>query len=135
VLSDPRLRKIAGEFLRFAIIGAAATVVHYSILVALVELAHAPVIASTSIGFAVGSAFSYTLNRRLTFGHQPQFGSGLVRYLATGGLGLCLNGLLVAGLMRAGLPYLLAQMAATGVVLIWNFVFAKLFVFQSPKAD
>jgi putative flippase GtrA len=37
--------------------------------------------------------------------------------------------------MRAGLPYLLAQMAATGVVLIWNFVFAKLFVFQSPRAD
>jgi hypothetical protein len=41
--------------LRFAAVGVVATIVHYSILVSLVELAHGPLIPSTSIGFVFGA--------------------------------------------------------------------------------
>jgi len=122
-----------GEFLRFAAVGGLATCIHYAILIALVQLAHAPLALSTSVGFTCGSVFSYTLNRRLTFAHQPHFGRGFAKYIAMGLVGLVLNGVLVVGLASKGAPYLLAQAFATGVVLVWNFVGARFFVFRPPS--
>lgn len=129
LLSDPKARAVFGEFLRFAAVGIVATLVHYSILISLVELAHAPLVPSTSVGFMFGAVLSYTLNRRITFSHQPDFGRGLLKFVAVGAVGLGLNALIVAGLARAGLQYILAQMVATGVVLIWNFGIARLVIF------
>jgi putative flippase GtrA len=71
MLSDPRVRAVFGEFLRFAAVGVVATIVHYSILISLVELAHAPLIPSTSVGFVFGAVVSYALNRRITFAISP----------------------------------------------------------------
>ncbi|WP_374569628.1 GtrA family protein [Phenylobacterium sp.] len=130
---NPRLRRLAHEFLRFASVGVVATVVHYSILISLVELAHAPLVAATSAGFAVAAAVSYTLNRRYTFSHQPHFGAGLFKFIAVGLVGLGLNALIVGGLARAGLPYLLAQVIATGTVLMWNFTAARYVVFRAKS--
>jgi putative flippase GtrA len=130
MLSDPRVRAVFGEFLRFAAVGVVATIVHYSILISLVELAHAPLIPSTSVGFVFGAVVSYALNRRITFSHQPDFGRGLLEFVAVGAVGLGLNALIVAGLARAGLQYILAQMVATGVVLMWNFIIARLVIFR-----
>jgi putative flippase GtrA len=118
------------EFLRFALVGSLATCVHYAILISLMERAHSPLVLSTSIGFVFGSLLSYTLNRRITFNHQPHFGRGLAKYVAVGTVGLGLNALIVAGLAYAGAPYMLAQVAASGVVLVWNFGAARIMVFR-----
>ena len=133
MLSEPGLRTLRGEFLRFAAVGAVATCIHYAILVTLVQIAHAPLALSTSLGFICGSAFSYTLNRRITFAHQPGFGWGFAKYFAMGAVGLVLNGVLVVGLASRGLPYLGAQVLATGAVLAWNFIGARFFVFRPPS--
>jgi putative flippase GtrA len=135
VWSDPRVQAVVYEFLRFAAVGVVATIVHYSILVSLVELAHGPLIPSTSIGFVFGAMVSYGLNRRITFRHRPHFGRGLLKFIAVGAVGLCLNALIVAGLARARLPYILAQMAATGVVLVWNFAVARVLIFRPQTSD
>jgi putative flippase GtrA len=129
LLSDPRVLTVFGEFLRFAAVGMVATIVHYSILIVLVELAHEQLVPSTSVGFVFGAVVSYTLNRRITFSHQPHFGRGLLKFVAVGAVGLGINALIVAGLARAGLLYIVAQMAATGVVLMWNFAVSRLVIF------
>jgi putative flippase GtrA len=129
-LSDPRIRAVLYEFLRFATVGALATIIHYSILISLVELAHGPLIPSTSTGFVCGAIVSYRLNRQITFRHQPHFGRGLLKFIAVGAAGLGLNAVIVIGLARAGLSYIPAQMAATGVVLVWNFAVARLIIFR-----
>src|SRR6266436_6301410 len=112
VFRDTTVSAVLSEFLRFATVGALATVVHYSMLIALVELAHGPLIASTSAGFVLGAVVSYSLNRRITFRHQPDFGRGLVKFVSVGAVGLGLNALIVAGLAHAGIQYILAQMTA-----------------------
>ncbi|WP_374575354.1 GtrA family protein [Phenylobacterium sp.] len=132
--ANPRLRRLAGEFSRFLAVGLAATCVHYSVLIGLKELAHAALVPATSAGFVCGAVTSYTLNRRITFAHQPHFAKGLVKFVAVGLVGLSLNALIVGGLAHAGLPYLIAQMIATGTVLFWNFTVARLVVFRAPKA-
>lgn len=120
----------AQQFLRFAMVGAVATAVHYAILISLVELAQVELLPATSIGFVAGAVVSYTLNRRYTFASQQHFGRGLAMFLAVGFVGLGLNGLIVSLLAGAGLLYILAQMIATGLVLIWNFGAARLVVFR-----
>ena len=120
----------AQQFLRFAMVGAVATAVHYAILIALHEFAHVDLLPATSIGFVVGAVVSYTLNRRYTFESQQHFGRGLAMFIAVGCVGLFLNGLIVSLLTQAGLIYILAQMIATGLVLIWNFGAARLVVFR-----
>jgi putative flippase GtrA len=134
MLSDSRLRIVLGEFLRFASVGVVATIAHYSILIALVELAYFPLIPSTSVGFVFGAWVSYVLNRRITFHHQPRFALGLMKFISVGAVGLGLNALIVAGLADAGLRYILAQIAATGIVLIWNFAIARFVIFRPQSA-
>jgi putative flippase GtrA len=118
------------QFLRFACVGLAATVVHFAILITLVEIWHFGPVFATTIGFAVGALISYALNRRYTFGPTGQFGLGLAKYYGALSVGLLLNGIIVGVLSGAGLPYLVAQGIATGTVLIWNFLTARLLVFR-----
>lgn len=110
------------RFLRFAGIGAVATLIQYLILVAGVQLAHAaPVVAST-IGFLVAALANYALNRRYTFASRKPHVEAVTKFFTVAAVGLALNGmLLVAGTQLLGLNYLLAQVLATAVVLVWNY--------------
>ncbi len=121
---------LARQFLRFAAVGAVATAAHYAVLVALKELAHVPVLWATSLGYLVGAVVGYTLNRRFTFEANHRFTHGLAKYVGVGIVGLALNGAITMGLIHVGLHYLLSQMVATGIVLIWNFAAARLVVFR-----
>lgn len=122
---------VVRQFLRFAVVGAMATAVHYSVLIALKEMFHVPLVVATSVGFLVGALVSYVLNRRFTFSVRPAFGLGLVKFLAALGVGLLLNGAIVGFLAHeAQIPYMIAQLAATGLVLFWNFASTRLLVFR-----
>ncbi|MES1199075.1 MAG: GtrA family protein [Pseudomonadota bacterium] len=122
--------EVSRQFLRFAAVGAVATAVHYSILVGLKEgLGVSPLVATT-FGYGAGALISYTLNRRFTFDTKPAFTSGLLKFLAVVFIGALINGAIVAALIKAGLYYLLAQLIATALVLIWNFAASRLVVFR-----
>ncbi len=121
---------LAQRFLRFAVVGAVSTAAHYTVLIALRELAHLPLLPATSTGYLVGSVVAYTLNRRYTFEANNAFADGLVKYIAVGIVGFALNGAITTGLTALGLFYVLSQMIATGLVLIWNFCAAQFFVFR-----
>jgi putative flippase GtrA len=133
LVADRRLRRLAGELARFVVVGATATVVHYAILVGLVELGRVALVPATTAGFAGGAVTSYTLNRRVTFSHQPHYGRGLAKFVAISLVGMAMNAAIVWSLDRAGLPYLLAQVVATGVCFFWNFTAARLLVFRAPR--
>ncbi len=127
----PASPSLAGQFLRFATVGLVATGAHYAALIGLVELAGWPPAAATTVGFLCGALVSYSLNLRLTFTARPDFLRGFGKFLAVGSIGAGLNAGIVATLHGLGLHYLLAQMAATGLVLFWNFYASRTFVFRS----
>jgi putative flippase GtrA len=121
---------LARQFSRFLAVGVAATAVHYGVLIALVEAwAVHPVLATTA-GFVTAALLSYALNRRYTFDEQPAFGPGLLRYYAAVSMGLLLNASVMAALTGWGAHYVLAQIVASGVALVWNFLSARLVVFR-----
>jgi putative flippase GtrA len=132
VLDDaPEMKAWLRDFVRFAMVGAVATAVHFAILVALKELAHWHPVAATLIGYAAGTLVSYTLNRAYTFSVRPAFGVGMAKYLVVVLIGAGINALIVWALVSLHVQYMLAQCVATGLVLIWNFLGAKLLVFRA----
>lgn len=123
-------RPVVRDFLRFATVGALATVVHYSVLLAMTELGCVGPVIATICGFFVGAVVGYVLNRRYTFANKPAFGKGLAKYLLVIGIGAVINAGIVAAFVESGVHYMIGQVIATGIVLIWNFGAARFFVFR-----
>lgn len=123
------------HFLLFAALGAVGTVAQYTVLVALVQGAGAnPVLAST-LGFLTGGVVNYTLARRIAFRSSKPHHEAATKFFLIAGVGLCLNALLMAALAGTlGLPYILAQMLTTGLLLFWHYAGNALWTFREAKA-
>lgn len=118
------------QLLRFALVGVMGTLVHYIVLVLLVELAGFSALWATSCGALSGAVVNYFLNYRFTFASQNPHRAALPKFLVLAGLGLGLNALLMALLLNLGLFYLLAQPLATLLVLFVNFFANKYWTFR-----
>ncbi|MBD9358744.1 phospholipid carrier-dependent glycosyltransferase [Methylomonas albis] len=105
--------------------GVVGTLVHYSILYALVEFeAFNPVIAS-GWGALAGLAVNYVLNFKLTFNSSQPHTQTLPKFTLIALIGMGIN-LALMQILVPRLFYLYAQLMATALVLLWNF-FANLF--------
>ena len=119
------------QLLAFAVAGAASAVVHYGVLVALVEAAHWKPVTATLCGYVAGGLVSYLLNRRLTFVSRRHHRAAVPRFAIVAGVGFGLTGLAMAALTGSlGLPYLPAQLITTSAVLVWSFVAHKTWSFN-----
>ena len=107
----------------YALVGAAATATHYATLVLLVEWAHAWPGPSAFAGAVLGAVVAYFGNRRFTFtGTQAPHARAMRRFAVVALAGAVLNGVLVAwGSGPLGLHYLLAQGAATVLVMVLTY--------------
>lgn len=118
-------------FVRYSSIGGFATVVHYIVLMILVEWFYvAPSLAAAS-GAACGTLIAYAGNRKFTFTCRSQHRIALPRFLLVALLGTVLNGAIVwVGTEVMPWHYLVAQVAATLFVLLityhlnrnWSFI-------------
>jgi putative flippase GtrA len=82
------------------------------------------VVATTS-GFLLSAAVNFFSNYHFTFHSKAPWVDSLRRFIIMIALGLALNAsifwLLVS---RLSLSYLVGQVIATGIVLLWNFTFS-----------
>lgn len=125
------LRHIASQFLRFATVGGIATAIHYLILVALVHAVNMNAVWASSIGFIVSAVCNYFLNYRFTFRSNVEHRRAVAKFFVVASVGLVLNSLtmqIATEYMR--LHYLLGQVLATGLVLLWNFTGNRLWTFK-----
>jgi putative flippase GtrA len=119
-------------FLAAKFLGASglATAFQYALLVVLVELGGVPSVLASLAAYSGGSGLNYWLRRGFVFRSQARHRRAVPRYLVVTGIGLGLTGLMMRfGVHDLGLPYPLAQVTATGVVLGWNFTAHRLWTF------
>ncbi|KPK39179.1 MAG: hypothetical protein AMJ69_06385 [Gammaproteobacteria bacterium SG8_47] len=118
------------QFFVFSLMGAIGTAGHYAVLIALVEaLSVDPVVASTA-GFVVGAIINYLLNYHVTFGSDKPHLDAFAKFGLIALVGAILNGAIMRVAHGAlGAHYLVAQVVATGVVLVFNFVLNKVWTF------
>ena len=120
------------QFLKFAGVGAVATIVQYLILIALTESGlTGPVVAST-LGYVTSGVLNYSLNYSYTFNSQECHRSAALKFVTVSSLGLGLNtSLMYVSVHTLGFYYLLGQLLATGVVLLWNFFANRWWTFRA----
>ena len=121
---------IMQQAIRFALAGGVATLVHYAILYTLVEAGRAEPLAASSIGFIAGVIVSFYLNRRFTFTPHTPLLATFAKYVLVYTVGFVLNGFILQTLIGLGWYYFAAQVAATLIVLCWNFLGARFVAFR-----
>ena len=118
------------QFSSFAGVGLIATGVHYAVLIGLVELARMPAPPAALAGSILGAVVSYALNRRHTFhSDQPHRRAGARFALVALGAAALTYVFMSLFVNVAGAPYIPAQVATTGVVVIWTFLAHRLWTF------
>lgn len=123
------------RFLRFALVGGFATGIQYLLLIILVHLAGAEPVTASAVGFVVSAFANYIINYHFTFASNQRHIAALSKFSVLASIGLFLNSAMMSGLIRLGLHYLPAQVMATVVVLLWNFVGNSLWTFRAHTAQ
>lgn len=122
------------QFTGFAGIGAIGTAGHYVTLIGLVHIAGFNPLPASALGFTVGALINYTLNYKYLFRSQKCHRESMPKFFVVALAGLGLNSIVVSlGIDAAHLNYLVAQFAATAIVLVWNFSINKIWTFSSPS--
>jgi putative flippase GtrA len=101
------------------------------VLILLVQAAGTDPVPASGAGFAVGAVSNYLLNYRYTFASTKGLTQTFGRFIAVALIGMLLN-LLIMWVCIHGLHlnYLLAQVLATGQVLVWSFGANRLWTFR-----
>jgi putative flippase GtrA len=124
---------LARQFAAFFGVGLVAAIVHYGLLISLVEGYRMDPVPAALAGYVAGGIVSYLLNRRHTYASDRPHMEATWRFaiVAVIGFGLTWAGMaiLVRGL---AMPYLAAQLVTTGIVLFWSFLAHKFWTFREP---
>jgi putative flippase GtrA len=141
-------RKEVKRFAKFATVGAAGAITHFSIVNILVQLVGLSERVANPFGFGAAVLQNFILNRRWTFpeSRQRHAGRQLIQFAAVSIIGLLINQLvfvvvdtfLEPVIMRLvpqprlghAISYNLALAVAIGVVLFWNFAANRLWTYR-----
>jgi putative flippase GtrA len=120
------------QFINFACVGAVATALHYVVLIVLVQFADFRPVLASGLGYAAGAGVNYLLNYHYTFASQRSHFQAMSKFVTVAIIGL--NSLIVAvATEKLLLHYLLAQVIATGLVLMWNFCANRVWTFGPAR--
>lgn len=120
----------------FVGVGVVASAVHYTVLVTLVELGGLDPVPSALCGFTAGGIVSYGLNRRHTFVSDRPHQEAVWRFAAVASIAFLLTYAFMRLFQeRVRLPYLLAQVITTGIVMVWTFAANRLWTFAAAKIE
>ena len=112
-------------------VGVAATVCHYAILILLVEAAGVRPVQASCVGAVVGALVSYRLNYSHTFASTQRHVVALPRFALVAAVAFAANAVLLAALLHStSLPYLIAQCVTTVVVMTITFAAGRFWAFR-----
>ena len=122
------------QFLNFLWVGGLATALQYLVLIALVQIGGVKPILASVVGYASGAGLSYFLNYHVTFASDRSHGQAIAKFLVVAVIGLAVNSTIVTiAIGSVGLNYLIAQVIATVMVLLWNFWANRLWTFGATR--
>ena len=118
----------------FLMIGVLATALHFVLMLALVHWAGVDPVMASAAGFTISALVNYQLNRVVTFASVKPHLATLPRFAIVAAGGLCINTASMQLLVNwSGLHFVTAQVVATALVLVWNFVLNKRWTFSKPE--
>lgn len=124
----------AGRFLVFSAVGVVGTAAHYFVLIVLHEFLDLNPLIASAFGFILGALVNYSLNYHVTFESNASHGPAILKFYLIATVGFLLN-MVIMWLMlhHFEMHYIVSQLFATGVVLVWGFLGNSLWTFSETK--
>ena len=130
------------KFIKFAVIGGAATLLQFFLLGLFIEVFDLAPVTASAASYAVSAIFNYLANYYLTFASTSSHKQTLPKFILVVAFGLALSTSLFAmflyvleshllrntNLLEAA--YLIAQLFATLITLVVNFLAHKLWIYR-----
>jgi len=123
------LKSLAVQFVLFSSVGAVGTGGHFAVLYLLVQELSADPVKASMTGFLTGALINYWLNYHITFKSSHSHFTSLPKFLTIALAGFFLNALVMAQATEH-FHYLLSQVFATSLVLVWNFLCNRFWTFR-----
>src|SRR5262245_30159316 len=102
-------------------VGLVAALVHYSVLIVLVETGFANPVVANLVAYIFGGIVSYLLNRRCAFRSKRAHAEAAWRFASVAGLGFLLTGIFTYSFHEVlGVQYILAAVMTSAIVLFWS---------------
>lgn len=113
---------VAKKLGRFLMVGGFCTGLQYALLVGQVEGFGMSATMASTIGYVISSVVNYVLSYSFTYKSTAKHRRSILKYVIVTLCGLVLNGAVTYICTTIyGMYYLVAQVAATIVTLLWNF--------------
>lgn len=126
-----RLVHLARQFAAFFGVGIVAAIVHYGLLVLLVEAFFYDPASAAGAGYLAGGIVSYLLNRFFTYAAERDHLAALWRFAVVAAIGSGLTWLIMKLLTAwLGWHYVILQVITTLIVLTWSFFAHKYWSFR-----
>ena len=125
------MKKLFAQFMKFGVVGALAFCIDYGLLALLTEVFGVNYLVSATISFTVSVVFNYLASMRYVFTHIEAMSRRreFVFFSILSVIGLLINNVCMwAGVELLGVHYLIVKIAATAIVMVWNFVTRKIFL-------
>ncbi|MEC5216784.1 putative flippase GtrA [Actimicrobium sp. GrIS 1.19] len=122
------------QFGIYALVGAAGTLVHYSILLLLVEQFRFHAITGSIVGSVAGAVINFILNHRVTFRSTAAYSKTAPSFFAIAAVSLLLNAALMYVLVDLfSVRYIVAQLVTTSLILSSNYFLNAILTFGAKN--
>lgn len=125
------MKTLLAQLAKFGVVGVVATVVDFGVMNVLHYGMHLDILIANTVGFIISLIFNYLASMKFVFEHRE----GMSRrrefaiFVVLSIIGLLLNdGIVVALNKGIALEANLAKIAATALVMIYNFITRKIFL-------
>lgn len=121
------------QFIRFAGVGCMSAIGQFGLLIILVQVAHSPAVFASTAGMILGAVINYSLNYHFTFRSSSRHRDSAIRFGILFIIGLTLNAFFMwIGVDVLHANYLLTQIVAVGLIMVWNFFWHRFWTFSMP---
>lgn len=129
--------RLMQQIMKFAVVGASAFLIDYGIMILLTEVFGIHYLVSSGISFTVSVIFNYILSMFWVFdvNNNRSQTENFVAFIILSIIGLLINQVVMWTLVDATnlLPYFIAKIFATAVVMVYNFISRKIFLEGNNK--
>lgn len=125
------MKRLLEQIMKFGIVGIIAFFIDYGLMILLTELFNVDYLLSATISFTVSVIFNYLASMRYVFSHKEGMSRRreFIIFVVLSVIGLGINDALMwLGTDLIGIDYRITKIAATAVVMVWNFVTRKKFL-------